>query len=356
MPLPSLRPSLLLPLCALSLTACPGALEDPDRFLDASVTCSTAWVETTLFTGTCGGAGCHEATNAGGGLDLVSAGVSARLAGASTCTGHPLSSFMLEKLEPSPPCSGSQMPLGKPALTSAQKTCLSSYLAALSDGGVADAGSGDAGSNRPPNVDPAIIAPSTAIAGGLIHLSINATDPDGDALTYAWAQLTPATKGTFSSTTTSGVDWSSPVTTAPTNTSFSVTVSDGRSTPVTRLVTVSVTISHLTDIYAQIISQKCTGCHGGSGSLTYGGTAASAWTAVVDAGHHRGAACSDAGARAIVVPGDPAHSLLFWKVSGTDGGLPASSCGSQMPLGGAQLPANQRVMIQSWILGGALDD
>ncbi len=127
----------------MALTACPGALENPERFLDggltdggsgdAGFTCTNANVENLIFIPSCGGAGCHGATNPSNGLDLVSAGVASRLKGVSQCMSKPESSFMLEKLHPSPAC-GSQMPLGR-TLPAEQIACVASYLASL-DGGV----------------------------------------------------------------------------------------------------------------------------------------------------------------------------------------------------------------------------
>jgi hypothetical protein len=125
----------------MTLTACPGSLENPERFLDggldggsdAGFTCTPANVESLIFIPSCGGAGCHGPTNPSNGLDLQSPGVASRLKGVSQCMSKSEASFMLEKLHPSPAC-GSQMPLGR-TLPDEQIACVASYLASL-DGGV----------------------------------------------------------------------------------------------------------------------------------------------------------------------------------------------------------------------------
>jgi hypothetical protein len=70
----------------LTLSGCPGRLDDPELFLDASsASTGTNAVAapaclTTIFTQNCGVSGCHSAgATAAGGLDLISPGVTARL-------------------------------------------------------------------------------------------------------------------------------------------------------------------------------------------------------------------------------------------------------------------------------------
>ena len=101
--------------------------------MDAGV-CSD--VETTIFVPSCGGVGCHENPGAAGNLDLVSAGVAGRIkAATSTCMARPMTSYLLEKLKPSPGC-GALMPLGSnDPLPAVQVKCVEQYLARLADGG-----------------------------------------------------------------------------------------------------------------------------------------------------------------------------------------------------------------------------
>jgi hypothetical protein len=119
------------------LAGCPGALDKPERFsmnMDSG-TCSD--VETTIFIPTCGGVGCHENPGAAGNLDLVTPGVAARIkAATSTCMAKPMTSYLLEKLKPSPGC-GSRMPIGaSDPFPADQYLCLEQYLAKLADGGI----------------------------------------------------------------------------------------------------------------------------------------------------------------------------------------------------------------------------
>jgi hypothetical protein len=114
----------------LLLCACePGRIPDKSIFLACMLD-----VETEIFVPKCGSSGCHSATSPQNGLDLVSTGVGMRVTtGTSMCAGKPLSSFMLEKLGPSPQC-GQSMPLGDP-LTPIEVKCVTEYLEEQRDGG-----------------------------------------------------------------------------------------------------------------------------------------------------------------------------------------------------------------------------
>ena len=124
---PSRGPRLLGLLLGLGvaplLGACPGRLEDPERFL----TC-TMDVERELLAPSCATAGCHAATNPAANLDLASPGLAARLSSAtSSCQGQPLTVIMLDKVQPTPTC-GSPMPLGGTPLSPREQDCLELYL------------------------------------------------------------------------------------------------------------------------------------------------------------------------------------------------------------------------------------
>src|SRR5687768_13689847 len=88
----------LAPLLLFSslFVACPGSLEDPDRFMRQGMPICTLGidVETDLFATSCSGASCHgDGTNPGsGGVDLVKAGVAERLLDkpAAGCMQRPL--------------------------------------------------------------------------------------------------------------------------------------------------------------------------------------------------------------------------------------------------------------------------
>jgi hypothetical protein len=130
---------------ALSLLAgCPGKLDDKGRFLvdleppDASDAdagpCGD--VPTRIFVKSCGDTGCHGATGSQQGLDLVSPGVASRVVGvqAKACQGtladpdNPEGSLLYTKLAAKPAC-GSQMPLARPALSSADAACVLGWIA-----------------------------------------------------------------------------------------------------------------------------------------------------------------------------------------------------------------------------------
>jgi hypothetical protein len=132
---PSRGPRLLGLLLGLGLApllgACPGHLEDPERF----VTC-TMDVERELLAPRCATSGCHHsAPNPAGNLDMASPGLAARLAaGTSSCEGRPLTANMLDKVQPAPTC-GSPMPLGGTPLSPQELDCLELYLQRITAGG-----------------------------------------------------------------------------------------------------------------------------------------------------------------------------------------------------------------------------
>jgi hypothetical protein len=149
----------------LTLAGCPANLEDPQRFADggAVTTNSIPPCLQTLFSGTgkCSGNVCHSAgAMPAGGLDLTSPDVAARLinvpathgdidfdGGGVTCptaklidTSNPSASWLLVKINGTQGTCGSAMPqVG--TLTSAEKTCIQSYVTMVS----ADAGTSMSG-------------------------------------------------------------------------------------------------------------------------------------------------------------------------------------------------------------------
>ncbi|HEX8699614.1 MAG TPA: hypothetical protein VF815_12300 [Myxococcaceae bacterium] len=112
------------------LGACPGSLEDPERF-----TACRMDVERELLAPRCATSGCHSAETPAANLDLASPGLAARLASAtSTCEGRPLTLNMQDKVQPSPTC-GSPMPLGGTPLNAQEMECLALYLQRIEAGG-----------------------------------------------------------------------------------------------------------------------------------------------------------------------------------------------------------------------------
>jgi hypothetical protein len=90
-----------------------------------------------IFVPSCGGVGCHGASAPQQDLDLVSAGIAARVVGVSAkqCLKvladpqNPEQSLLYQKLLARPDC-GAQMPLARPALSSADIACVLSWIAA----------------------------------------------------------------------------------------------------------------------------------------------------------------------------------------------------------------------------------
>ena len=126
-------------LATLVLGACPGELQDPERFVGGGGACDDLEVEATLLPASCGGGACHGSGDSpADGLDLESAGLAGRLVGvASRCEdrilvdpGNPEASYFLEKLKPAPSC-GAQMPLARVPLTDRELDCLTDWVVGL---------------------------------------------------------------------------------------------------------------------------------------------------------------------------------------------------------------------------------
>lgn len=245
------------------------------------------------------------------------------------------------------------------------------------DGGARDAGTSGGGSagggasggglpgpNVPPMVGSAIVAPMTSgWAGQLFPLSISATDANQDRLTFTWTQVSPAgDEGTFLENGSPNAQrWFSPELLTPTTFVLKVSVTDGRSPPEEREVTVMVRPPRFSEIYAAMLGVpvlqggQCVGCHGSMGNYTVGSTANSAWSRLVNVAHQQGAGCRSAGLTSLVVPNDKARSLLYLKMAGTH----PAACGDVMPRGTSAIPPsppNVVVAIGTWIRLGAPND
>ena len=116
--------------------ACPGRIEDPDRFRECMID-----VEVDVFRQTCGASGCHVAgSTAAAGLDLTSPGVASRLVNTpSSCNGKlllsgPADGYLLEKVTQQTPTCGGPMPVNG-SLTDEELRCLRRWTTSAFDGG-----------------------------------------------------------------------------------------------------------------------------------------------------------------------------------------------------------------------------
>jgi len=226
------------------------------------------------------------------------------------------------------------------------------------DAGTIDAGVRDAGPNHPPVVNPDILINRTTVfAGQLAELALGVTDEDGDRLSFTWSG--PGTF--FENGNPSAQRWFSDERATPGRVTLTVSVTDGRSPAVQRQVSLDVTVPRFSDVFSTVLAVpvlqggQCVGCHGSMGDFQIAGTRAGGWSQLVNAPHHRGAACVTAGVPSMVVPSDPARSLLYRKMTSTQ----PSACGDGMPAMSMVVPASPLqhiVTVGSWIRAGALND
>ncbi len=200
--------------------------------------------------------------------------------------------------------------------------------------------------NLPPVVSTITVTPAMPVAGDVVTLAITASDPEGDPLTITWTQTAPAQQGTFGSPARATTTWISPPLGVDSLAfSFQVTVTDGVNPIVQRQVTVPVkTPSYATDVQP-IWTAQCTSCHDATqpaGQLDL--TASASWGALVDQPMVK--PCTHP---TRVVPGSSSTSALMDRLLGT-------SCGTRMPENAPPLSAGDLILVQSWILRGALNN
>jgi hypothetical protein len=138
----------------VSLTACPGTIDDPAAFeLEAGADGGTncADVPVAVFEPRCGSSGCHGASTPAAQLDLVSPDLYSRLVGKNASTGpgvlidpghSPEKSVLYLKLTSMPPF-GSQMPFTGAKLDATALACVSNWITS--------GGSIDGGTTRQPS-------------------------------------------------------------------------------------------------------------------------------------------------------------------------------------------------------------
>jgi hypothetical protein len=201
--------------------------------------------------------------------------------------------------------------------------------------------------NRAPVVDEAITGAAPAIAGDTLNLSIGATDPDGDVLTYSWT-TEPAGAGTFTNANASAAQWRSSDISTATPYTLQVTVSDGTDS-VTRSVAVEVSVPTYAAHIQPIWNATCVNCHitNTRGGLNLAEDSSHASLINVNAA---GMPCGPTGLKR-VVPNKPDDSLLVMKLG------PTPPCGARMPTTDTTyFDRNPGLVtrIRSWILAGAL--
>jgi hypothetical protein len=208
------------------------------------------------------------------------------------------------------------------------------------------------------------VLPLETTVGSSIALSATAT---AGSLTpmFSWT----ATAGSFDNAASATPTFTCPAT--PATVTITLTVSPSVSGCASATQSVDVTCDTLnptfTNVYANVIGARCTGCHRpGGGGVNVGmldmSTQAKAYANLVGvASAGTGAGTSGVTCASIAVPrvsaGSATGSLLFNKVASKLAGTPPP-CGSPMPLPATAAPLTQAQvdLIGAWINGGALND
>ena len=208
------------------------------------------------------------------------------------------------------------------------------------------------------------VSPLEASVGSPIVLSATAT-AGTQTPTFVWT----ATAGTFDNAAIAAPVFTCPAT--PQTVTITLAVSPSGPTCTSSTQAVDVVCDTLnptfTNVYANVIGARCTGCHRpGSGGVTVGmldmSTQAVAYAALVNvpsAGTGTGSSGVTCASVAMprVSPADATGSLLYNKVASKLAGV-MPACGSPMPLPTAAAPLTQAQvdLIGAWIGAGALND
>ena len=145
------RAQLVFAICALA--ACPGSIDDPERFLSSSTAGCIETIEERVFPQRCSNAGCHDSKVKAQLLDMQTPGWEARLIDVkSTCnerllidSANPDNSFMLEKVTEDEPECGLPMPGAGDRLSDSERQCMREWVNSVLGGGSDGGGSGDGG-------------------------------------------------------------------------------------------------------------------------------------------------------------------------------------------------------------------
>jgi len=209
------------------------------------------------------------------------------------------------------------------------------------------------------------VLPLETTVGNPIMLSATANAGPVTTPTFAWS----APAGSFDNAASATPTFTCPTTPGPVL--ITLNVSPGGAGCPTSTRSVEVTCDTLnptfTNVYANVIGARCTGCHRPGGSGVNAGqldmsTQVAAYAnlvGVLSAGTGAGASGITCASIAMprVKPSDSAGSLLYNKVATKLAGTMAA-CGSPMPLPGAATPLTQAQvnLIAAWIDAGALND
>jgi hypothetical protein len=191
--------------------------------------------------------------------------------------------------------------------------------------------------NDPPQIGSVVLDPSKFITTcEAAKITATASDPNGDALTYAWSVMGGGTLVSSGAVATFSTRAAGDYTVA-------LSVSDGRggSTSLTFPVHVSAATCAVPAAIQAIIDANCSPCHtaGTSGGLSMASPEVT-FANLVD----HGAASAACAGRVRVVRGDPASSYIIAKLRNL-----APICGVQMPRGRPPLPEETIQTIEAWI-------
>ena len=354
-------------LVVLPVLGCAGPSNDPVLSAPRSCPSSTEQVQAQILQPSCGNAGCHGGVQAALGLDLVSSGLLNRIVGtaANGCgdeilvtAGDPAHSYLLDKLTSATPSCGDRMPLGAPALSSADVACLRDWISSLTptaDGGADSGTPGSGGTNGTAGTggQPGTASGGTTVTGG-------SSGSGGQSVTASGGTMAtgPSTGGQFGSGTggqaaagAGGTIGSSGGTTSSGGAVASggvggaigwggVTASGGA----TGTGACGPAVSFAGQVQP-VFTASCAsaGCHTGNrpaASLSLASGAAFAALVNVPS--------SSCGSRLRVKPAAVSASYLVDKLLGTN-----LCSGTQMPKAGSGLPAAQLSAITGWICQGA---
>jgi len=202
--------------------------------------------------------------------------------------------------------------------------------------------------NSPPNGT--IVSPTSNVSiqgGESVNFEGNASDPDGDDMSYHW-DFGDGMSSTSLSPGDHTYDDSGTYTVT-----FTVTDSRGAvdPTPDTRTVTVEGgggELATFTRVQNQVFSASCafSGCHGGSSPAQgLNLSAGQSYDMIVNV------ASAQQSSMDLIEPNDPESSYLYLKIIGDP-----SITGSQMPRGGTPLSQDLMDLVRDWIDRGAPND